>query len=358
MPMSVLVRFGRMERDLKESNVYYHDDRLDDDHEGSDLRSLWRARGVGVHRHRQADTWPRSSTGASRSNLDQRRRLPAHAGRPVPRSLRGGLLRPHKWPVLGSDLAGVVESVGSDVTELAVGDRVFGDSFPDGRAAFAQYVCVRPSSVAPIPDGLTSEEAAAVPLAAITALQAIRDLGQVEPGQSVLIHGAGGGVGTMAVQLAKVYGADVTAVCGPGSTAVVESAGADRIIDYTIDDIGTKSETYDLILGINGHQKLSTYRRLLNDGGQYVTIGGTGRTFFDALVVAKIAFMFSGKKASILAIDDDKRAGDLRELHELLSSGRLRPFVDRTFPLEQAAAAMRYVETGHVPGKVVLTIDA
>ena len=270
----------------------------------------------------------------------------------------GGLLRPHKWPVLGSDLAGVVESVGSDVTELAVGDRVFGDSFPDGRAAFAQYVCVRPSSVAPIPDGLTSEEAAAVPLAAITALQAIRDLGQVEPGQSVLIHGAGGGVGTMAVQLAKVYGADVTAVCGPGSTAVVESAGADRIIDYTIDDIGTKSETYDLILGINGHQKLSTYRRLLNDGGQYVTIGGTGRTFFDALVVAKIAFMFSGKKASILAIDDDKRAGDLRELHELLSSGRLRPFVDRTFPLEQAAAAMRYVETGHVPGKVVLTIDA
>ena len=218
-------------------------------------------------------------------------------------------------------------------------------------------MCVRPSSVAPIPDGLTSEEAAAVPLAAITALQAIRDLGKVEPGQSVLIHGAGGGVGTMAVQLAKVYGANVTAVCGPGSAAVVESAGADRIIDYTVTDVGAESDTYDLILGINGYRKLSTYRRLLNEGGRYVTIGGTGRTFFDALVLAKIAFMFSGKTASILSIDDDKRAADLRELHELLSSGRLRPFVDRTFPLEQVADAMRYVETGHVPGKVVLTAD-
>jgi len=268
-----------------------------------------------------------------------------------------GLRRPHKWPVLGSDFAGVVEAVGSEITDVAIGDRVFGDSFADGRAAFAEYVCVSPSSVAPIPDGLSSSDAAAIPLAAITALQAIRDLGKVEPGNSVLIHGAGGGVGTMAVQLAKVFGGDVTAVCGPGSAAVVESAGADRIIDYTVTDVGTESDRYDLILGVNGYRKLSTYRRLLNDGGQYVTIGGTGRTFFDSLVLAKFAFMFSGKTASILSIDDDKRAADLRELHELLSTGRLRPIVDRTFPLEDVADAMRYVETGHVPGKVVLTLE-
>lgn len=267
-----------------------------------------------------------------------------------------GLLRPSKWPVLGSDFAGVVESVGPDVTELAVGDQVFGDSFSDGRAAFAEYVCVDQSSAVSIPDGLSTIEAAAVPLAAITALQAIRDLGEVATGQSVLIHGAGGGVGTMAVQLAQIYGADVTAVCGPGSAEVVEEAGADRIIDYTVEDFASSAETYDVILGVNGYQHLSTYRRHLREGGRYVTIGGTTRTFLDALLFAKFAFAFSGKSAGILDIDNDKRQGDLRELSELLTAGQLRPFVDRTFALEEAAAAIAYVEGGHVPGKVVLTV--
>jgi NADPH:quinone reductase-like Zn-dependent oxidoreductase len=267
-----------------------------------------------------------------------------------------GLRRPHKWPVLGSDLAGVVEAVGSEVTDLVVGDRVFGDSFADGRGSFAEFVCVSSSSLAPIPDGLSATEAAAVPLAAMTALQAIRDLGHVEPGQSVFVHGAGGGVGTMAVQIAKAYGADVTAMCGPRSVAVAESAGADRIIDYSVEHIPA-SGSYDLVLGVNGYQPLSTYRRLLKDGGRYVTIGGTTRTLMDALLLAKLAFLFSGKKAAILTIDDDKRSTDLQELVGLIKTGQLRPYVDRTFPLDRTADAMRYVETGHVPGKVVLTVD-
>lgn len=267
-----------------------------------------------------------------------------------------GIIRPSKWPLLGSDFAGVVETVGPDATELAVGDRVFGDSFSDGRGAFAEYVCVKPSSTVPIPEGLTAVEAAAVPLAGITALQAIRDLGAVEPGQSVLVYGAGGGVGTMAVQLAKAYGAHVTAVCGPGSAAVVADAGADRVVDYTIADIASDEGLYDLVLGVNGYRRLSTYRRLLKSGGRYMTIGGTTRQLIHALLFAKLAFLFSGKTASVLTIDDDRRADDLTELVQHISAGRLRPYVDRTFPLAEVADAMRYVESGHVPGKVVLTI--
>lgn len=268
-----------------------------------------------------------------------------------------GLIRPTKWPVLGSDFAGVVEAVGEGVTELAVGDRVFGDSFADGRGSFAEHVCVDQSGAAPIPEGMSTVEAAAVPLAGITALQAVRDLGEVEAGRSVLIHGAGGGVGTMMVQIAKAYGARVTAVCGPGSVEVVRSAGADHIVDYTVDDISETADRFDVILTVNGYQPLAVFRRLLVAGGRLVTVGGSTRQFVNALLFAKLAFLFRNKSADILTIDDDKRADDLRELHGLLSRGQLRPYIDRTFPLDRAAEAIGYVEEGHIPGKVVLTTE-
>lgn len=268
-----------------------------------------------------------------------------------------GLLRPRKWPVLGSDFAGVVEATGENVTELAVGDRVFGDSFSDGRGSFAEYVCVDQASATTVPDGMGTIEASAIPLAGITALQAIRDLARVESGEAVLVHGAGGGVGTTAVQIAKAYGAEVTAVCGPGSIAVVETAGADTIVDYTAHDIAESDDRYDVILSVNGYRRLGTHRRLLADGGRLVVIGGTTRTFVEALLLAKPAFAFSGKTAAVLSVDDDRRADDLRELRSLVDAALLRPFVDRTFPLERAADAIRHVESGHVPGKVVLTVD-
>ncbi len=270
----------------------------------------------------------------------------------------GGLRRPTKWPVLGSDFAGVVEAVGADVGHVEVGTEVFGDCFTDGRGAFAEYVSVAPDSLAPLPEGTSMIEAAAIPLAGITALQGVRDLAEVSAGDRVLIHGAGGGVGIMAVQIAKARGAEVTALCGPTSRPVVEQCGADRVIDYTVSDIADDEGGYDSIIAVNGYNPLATYKRLLGPGGRLVTIGGTGRTFLDAMVFARFAFMGSGKSASILDIDNEKRHTDLLELRRMIAEGELAVFVDRTYPLEQAADAMRYVEGGHVPGKVVLTIPS
>lgn len=269
-----------------------------------------------------------------------------------------GLLRPRKWPVLGSDFAGVVEAIGDGVDDVEVGSEVFGDCFTDRRGAFAEYVSVAPESLAQIPNGMGMVEAAAVPLAGITALQGVRDLAEASAGDRVLIHGAGGGVGIMTVQITKAWGAEVTAVCGPTSRPVVEQCGADRIIDYTVSDIADDEGGYDSIIAVNGYNPLSVYKRLLAPGGRLVTIGGTGRTFLDALVLARFAFIGSGKSASILDIDNDKRHTDLLELRRMIGEGELTVFVDRTYPLDQAADAIRYVEGGHVPGKVVLTIPS
>lgn len=271
--------------------------------------------------------------------------------------LQAGLRRPTKWPVLGSDFAGVVTAVGRNVRRVDVGDRVFGDSFADGRAAFAEFVCVGAESAVAVPSGTSAVEAASIPLAGITALQAVRDFAEVRSGESVLIHGAGGGVGTMAVQVAKAYGATVTALCGPGSVETVRSCGADEIIDYTTTTPGADGTRYDVILAVNGYRTLSTYRRLLTDDGRYALIGGTGRQLLEALLLARPMFAIGGRSATVVQVADERRQSDLEELSTLLTAGRLRPVVDRTFPMSQVAEAIAYVESGHVPGKVVLTLD-
>lgn len=265
-----------------------------------------------------------------------------------------GLLRP-KRRGLGIDVAGVVEATGPGVTRFEVGDEVFGDAFQDGMGGFAEYVAIRETALAAKPEGLSFEQAAAVPLAGVTALQALRDLGGVQPGMSVLVHGAGGGVGTFAVQLARALGAEVTAVCGARNTKRLSALGADRVIDYAEEDFTQRAERYDVILGVNGYRPLAEYKRCLKPAGRYVMIGGTTRQLFEALLLAR--FVFSGEQsASTLTIDDSKRAGDLQELAALLSAGELEPLIDREFELGETAEAMRYVERGHVRGKVVLRV--
>lgn len=271
--------------------------------------------------------------------------------------LENGLFKPKKMQILGCDVAGVVEEVGADVTRFAVGDKVFGDALHDGMGAFAEYVCLRESVLASSPESMGFEEAAAVPLAGVTALQGIRDLGDVQPGQSVLVQGAGGGVGTFVVQIAKAKGAEVTAVCGAGSAELVSSLGADRVIDYAKEDFTQESRKYDVILGVNGYHSLAEYKRCLNAGGRYVMIGGANKQIFESLLLGRFSFMFSGKTMSLLNIDEALLATDLLQLRELLSSGKLRPVIDRTFVLDETADAIRYVEKGHVRGKVVITVD-
>lgn len=273
--------------------------------------------------------------------------------------LSKGLRRPRQQ-ILGMDVAGIVEDIGGDVTRFQVGDEVFGDVLDDGMGGFAEYVAASERSLAAKPDGVSFDQAAAVPLAGITALQAIRDKGAVAPGTTVLVQGAGGGVGTFVVQIAKAMGATVTAVCGPKNTELMASFGADDVIDYTTTDFTTdfvaQGRRYDVIIGVNGHHPLGYYKRCLNPGGRYVMVGGTTAQLFAALLAAPVRFMIGDKTAGALTIDDARREGDLAELRDWVSSGRLTPVIDRVFDLRDAADAMRYVENGHVRGKVVLRV--
>lgn len=269
--------------------------------------------------------------------------------------LDNGLLSPKKR-MLGSDVAGVVERVGPGVKRVKVGDEVFGDTLHAGGGGFAEYVCVRDSAVAVKPEGLDFVQSAAVVLAGFTALQAVRERAKVRAGQSVLIQGAGGGVGTLLVQVAKAYGAHVTAVCGPGSVELVTSLGADRVIDYTRKDFTQEESSYDAIFGVNGHRPLAAYRDALKPGGIYVMVGGESRGFFQAMFLGALRFAGSGRKIELLRLDADRHAADLEELRELIAAQKLRPVIDRLYPLDETAEAMRYVEGGHVRGKVVLQV--
>jgi NADPH:quinone reductase-like Zn-dependent oxidoreductase len=268
-----------------------------------------------------------------------------------------GWLGPRKWPVLGSDFAGVVARVGEGVTRVRPGDAVFGDAFEDGRGAFADFVCVRATTLAHKPAGVPFADAAATPLAALTALQGLRDLGRVQPGDDVLIQGAGGGVGAFAVQLAHAMGARVTAVCSERGAALARAGGADVVLDYAAEDFTARPERHDVIVGVNGYHPLSDYRRCLKPGGRYVMIGGTTRQLFEALLLGRWAFAFGDRSCHVLTIDASTRAEDTRELARLLEAGAITPPIDRTFPLEDARRAFEYVERGSVRGKVVLEVS-
>lgn len=267
-----------------------------------------------------------------------------------------GLFRPSRRKILGMDVAGVVVAVGPNVSRLKVGDAVFGETSFKTNGAFAEYAVVPERALALKPKTLPFVEAAAVPLAAMTALQGLRDLGEVKQGTRLLIQGAGGGVGLFAVQIGRLLGAHVTAVCGPKSMELARALGASETIDYNQRDFTTEATRYEVIVAVNGYHPLAAYRRALEKGGRYVMIGGSGKQLFETLLFGKPVFALDGKRGGALTIDERKREADVAQLAEWLEAGKLKPVIDRELGFEQAAEAMRYVESGHVRGKVVLRV--
>jgi NADPH:quinone reductase-like Zn-dependent oxidoreductase len=263
-------------------------------------------------------------------------------------------LRTPKQPVIGCDIAGRVEAVGRDVKQFQPGDAVFGvTGFAGG--GFAEYVCAPEAKLARKPANLSFEDAAAVPIAAITALQGLRDKGRIQRDQKVLLDGASGGVGTFAVQIAKSFGAEVTAVCSTRNVATARSIGADHVIDYTQEDFRKSVQRYDLILGVNAHHSIFDYRRLLNPNGIYVAVGGGLPQIFQAMLLAPLLSLIGSKKARFFIANMNQK--DLIFLKELLEAGKVVPVVDRRYPLSGAADAIRYLEEGHAQGKIVITVE-
>jgi NADPH:quinone reductase-like Zn-dependent oxidoreductase len=274
------------------------------------------------------------------------------------RAMIGGLRKP-KDIRLGVDFAGTVEAVGKNVTQYKPGDEVFGGS----TGAFAQYLCRRATgSVAPKPAGLTFEQAASINIAGVTALQGVRDKGKVQPGQKVLINGASGGVGTFAVQIAKSLGADVTGVCSARNVELVQSLGADHVIDYTKEDFTKGDQKYDVILDNVANHSLSECRRVLTPNGIYVMIGGGGANeqgFLGAMGKALNAAVYSRfvkQKMGMMMAQPSTQ--DLTLLAEMVQSGKLKTVIDRTYKsLSEVPDAIRYLEEGHARGKVVVTVE-
>jgi NADPH:quinone reductase-like Zn-dependent oxidoreductase len=267
------------------------------------------------------------------------------------RLMGGGLLRP-KNTRLGADIAGRVETVGRNVKQFQPGDEVFGEISHGG---FAEYASSPERVLALKPTNLSFEAAAAVPMAALTALQGLRDVGQIKPGQKVLIQGAAGGVGTFAVQLAKYFGAEVTAVCSPRNLDQARSIGADHVIDYTKEDFTKNGQLYDLILGVNGYHPISAYRRALSPKGIYVMAGGTPAQIFQAMLLGPRMSKTEGRKMGGVSAKVDQN--DLSFLKGLLEAGKIVPVIDRRYPLSETAEALRYLGEGHARGKLVITVE-
>jgi NADPH:quinone reductase-like Zn-dependent oxidoreductase len=264
-----------------------------------------------------------------------------------------GMRRP-KDPRVGADLAGRVEAVGSDVTEFQPGDEVFGT----GGAAWAEYAAAREVRLVPKPANVSFEEAAAVPVAALTALQALRDHGQLQPGQKVLINGASGGVGTYAVQIAKALGADVTAVCSPRNVEQARALGADRVVDYTQEDFTKLDVRHDLLIDIAGSKPFGKLRRILTPEATVVIVGAkfpaSGLGPLGHVIRMRLAGMFRSQKVKFFITRITKE--DLAVMQELLDSGKVKTVIDRTFELTQVDDALRYLGEGHARGKVVITM--
>jgi NADPH:quinone reductase-like Zn-dependent oxidoreductase len=267
------------------------------------------------------------------------------------RLMGGGLLKP-KNTMPGADVAGRVEAVGRNVKQFQQDDEVFGDI---GHGGFAEYACTPESRLALKPANLSFEEAAAVPMAALTALQGLRDEGQIHPGQKVLIYGASGGVGTFAVQIAKTFGAEVTAVCSSRNLDQARCIGADHIIDYTKENFTRNGQQYDLILAANGYHSLSAYKRALAPKGIYVMAGGSMAQIFQAMLMGSWMSETGGRKMGGVAAKVDQN--DLGLIKELIEAGKVKPVIDRRYPLSEAAEALRYLGAGHARGKVVITME-
>jgi NADPH:quinone reductase-like Zn-dependent oxidoreductase len=275
-------------------------------------------------------------------------------GLPYPIRLAGFGLRAPKNPVLGADVAGVVEAVGNAVTRFQPGDEVFGIA----KGSYAEYARAGEDKLAPKPANLTFEQAAAVAISGLPALQGLRDHGKVRPGQKVLIIGASGGVGTYAVQLAKAFGAEVTGVCTTTKVDMVRSIGADHVIDYTHDDFSAGEVRYDVILDIGGNSSLSRLRRALTPKGTLVIAGGEtdGRWLggTDRQLRALVLSRFVGQKLGTFVSRENH--ADMIVFKELIEAGKVTPVIDRTYPLSEVPEAIRYLEQGHARGKVIITM--
>jgi NADPH:quinone reductase-like Zn-dependent oxidoreductase len=258
-----------------------------------------------------------------------------------------------KSGIFGVDIAGTVESVGKSVLTFRPGDEVVADTSGCGSGGMAEYVRASQNTVVRKPAGVSFEDAAASPMASVTALQALRDIGCIKQGQKVLIHGASGGVGTFAVQLAKYYGAEVTAVCSTRNVQRIRDLGADRVIDYRVEDFTRNGIQYDLIIAINGYHPLSAYKRSLTSAGTVVIVGGTL-----AQIVMSLLFgpMMSLGRRKVRTLVGRPNAKDLAFIMGLLQEGKLNPVIDRTFPLTEGSAAFLYVAAGHAFGKVLIRV--
>jgi NADPH:quinone reductase-like Zn-dependent oxidoreductase len=276
-------------------------------------------------------------------------------GRPYLVRVMGYGLRTPKVGVRGRDVAGWVEAVGTNVTQFRPGDEVFGI----GEGSFAEYVGARADKLAPKPANLTFEQAAAVPISALTALQALRDTGKLQPGQTVLIIGAAGGVGTFAVQLAKAFGAQVTGVCSTTKLDLVRSIGADEVIDYTREDFADGARHWDLIVDTAGRRSLSQLRRALTPRGTLVIVGGEGGGRwlggFDRQIL-RAPLLSALVRQRLRPLVSKERSKDLLVLKELIEAGKITPVIDRTYPLSEAPQAIRYLEEGHAGGKGVVRV--
>lgn len=264
-----------------------------------------------------------------------------------------GLQKP-KDPRVGVDVAGQVEAIGRNVTQFKPGDAVFGSC----HGAFAEYACTSESDLVMKPENVTFEQAAAVPVAAYTALQGLRDTGKIQPGQKVLINGASGGVGTLTVQIAKWLGADVTGVCSARNVDLVRSIGADQVIDYTREDFTESGQRYDLIFDLVGNHSLSAYRNVLNPKGIYIGAGVLGERLGIGIVTGLIKVMVLSRFVSqeLVSFMARRSKEDLITMHELMKTGKVTPVIDRRYNLSEVPEAIRYLEQGHARGKIIITV--
>ncbi len=266
------------------------------------------------------------------------------------RLMGGGLLKP-KDPRLGADMAGRIEAVGRNVKQFQPGDEVFGMV----KGAFAEYACAPASSLALKPLNATFDQAAALPMAATTALQGLRDEGQIQAGQKVLINGASGGVGTFAVQIAKSFGTEVTAVCSMRNLEQARSIGADHVIDYTKEDFTKNGQQYDLILAVNGYHPLRAYKRALTPQGIYVMAGGTMAQIFQSMLLSSMMSETGGRQ--MRGISAKRSQKDLVVIKDLFEAGQVASVIDRLYSLSDAAEALRYLGEGHARGKIIITLE-
>ncbi len=274
-------------------------------------------------------------------------------GKPFINRMMAGVIKPSRDKILGSDIAGTVVGTGEKVTLLKNGDEVFGDLCASGFGGFAEYVCAPEQTLTIKPQGMSFEQAAAIPQAAVLALQAVRDKRQAKDALSVLINGAGGGTGSFAIQIAKSFGDEVTGVDCASKFELMRDLGADHLIDYQAEDFTKNGKKYDLIIDMMGYHSIFDYSRALNKGGRYTMVGGSSSLMFQTLLVGSLLSLFGEKKSAILAHEPNKNTADLLALY---NTGEMKIIIDKCYPLSEIQQAMKYFGDRHSRGKVVLTL--